>query len=142
VMIMIVEDDFDIAKLIDELRSTKAGCMLTFIGTVRDINEEKDVIAVEIDSYNEMAEKELDKIIAEAKEKFDIVNALVRHRSGRLEVGENIVFIGVSAAHRPDGFKACRYIIEELKQRVPLFKKEFTSEGEVWLKGEKKHDNG
>jgi molybdopterin synthase catalytic subunit len=141
-MKMIVEDDFDINELIDSIRSPKAGCMLTFIGTVRDVNEGADVVAVEIDSYNEMAEKELGNIITEAKEKFNIVNALVRHRSGRLEVEENIVFIGVSAPHREDGFAACRYIIEQLKKRVPLFKKEYTTEGEVWLKGDKKNDDG
>lgn len=116
--------------------------MVTFIGTVRDLNEGADVIAVEIDSYNEMAQKELKNITEEAKEKYNIINALVRHRSGRLEVGENIVFIGVSAPHREDGFAACRYIIEQLKKRVPLFKKEFTTEGEVWLKGDKTNDDG
>jgi molybdopterin synthase catalytic subunit len=136
------EADFDIQELTDSLRSPKAGCIVSFIGTVRDFNEDRDVESVELESYSEMAEKELENIIEEVQDMYLLEKVEVRHRSGKLKVGENIVFIGVSAPHREDGYDACRYIIDEIKTRVPLFKKERTRDGkEVWLKGEEETDD-
>ena len=84
----------------------------------------------------DMADKELTKILTEASERFKLTKSVIRHRSGQLAVGENIVFIGVSSPHREDGFNACRYIIDEIKKRVPLFKKEITPDGEeIWYEG-------
>jgi len=86
--------------------------------------------------FSKAALDELEKISEEAKELFGLKCVNIVHRHGLLSVGDNIVFIGVSAGHRDQGFEGCRFIIDELKKRVPIWKKEYTPEGEYWVEGE------
>lgn len=104
-----------------------------FIGTVRNSTEGKRVVRLEFEAYEPMAVAELEKIISQAMDKWPVQKVLVHHRIGALTIGEVPVIIAVSAAHRAAAFDACRYIIDTLKQTVPIWKKEIFEDGEVWV---------
>lgn len=107
-----------------ELGDDRAGAFVAFEGWVRNHNEGEAVTALEYEAHADIARKEGEKILAEARERFDILAAHCRHRVGALAIGDCAVWVGVSAAHRGAAFDACRYIIDEVKQRVPIWKKE------------------
>ncbi|MDH5363231.1 MAG: molybdenum cofactor biosynthesis protein MoaE [Aigarchaeota archaeon] len=134
-MIRITREDFDLKDVISAVKSPRAGAVVTFLGTVRGLSDGGRVELLHYESYRSMAEKELLQITEEAGRRFDIIEAAIVHRTGRLNVGENIVAIAVSAVHRDAAFKACRFIIDELKARAAIWKKEFTVRGESWVKG-------
>ena len=106
------------------LPDAHAGACVTFEGWVRDHNEGEAVNALEYEAHEPIAVAEGEKILAEAVQRFDIVAAYGEHRVGRLEIGDCAVWVGVSAAHRGAAFDACRYIIDQIKHRVPIWKKE------------------
>ena len=110
--------------------SPHAGAFTSFEGWVRDSNEGKTVVALEYEAYAPLCEKEAQKIFQEARNAFDIIDIKAAHRVGKLRVGETAVWIGVLAAHRNDSFKACRYLIDELKKRLPIWKKEYYNNGD------------
>jgi molybdopterin synthase catalytic subunit len=112
-----------------ELLDATAGAAVTFEGWVRNHHGGEAVSALEYEAYGPVAEAEGDRILAEAIARFEIVTACGRHRTGRLEIGDCAVWVGVSAAHRGAAFDACRYIIDELKERVPIWKKEHYTAG-------------
>ena len=107
----------------------QAGALATFEGWVRNTSEGKNVVALEYDVFAELAINEGNQILKEAKKKFPIIDARCYHRSGKLTVGQMAVWVGVVAIHRQEAFKACRYIIDELKARLPIWKKEFDADG-------------
>lgn len=111
-------------KLRDALLDHAAGGYVAFEGWIRNENEGEEVLRLEYEVYEPLAVKEGEKIIAEAKQKFPILHADCVHREGLLELGECAVWVGVSSAHRDEAFKACRYIIDEIKVRLPIWKKE------------------
>ena len=113
--------------------SPQAGGIDIFIGTVRDATKGKKVIRLEFEAYKNMAQKEMGKIAEQAFNKWPIQKILIHHRTGVLQVGEIPVIIAVAAAHRDAAFDACRYIIDTLKQMVPIWKKEIFEDGEVWV---------
>jgi molybdopterin synthase catalytic subunit len=123
----------NIQSAIDWIMSPESGGIDVFIGTVRNATKGKAVIRLEFEAYEPMALSELEKIVKQAAEKWPVQKALVHHRTGVLEVGEVPVVIAVSAAHRAAAFDACRYIIDTLKQTVPIWKKEVFEDGEVWV---------
>ena len=135
-MIKLQSEDIDIEEILESVKSPASGGIVTFLGTVRDNAEGHSVAKMSIEVYEEMALKQLGAIESEAREKFGIHKIAMVHRYGDLEVGDNIVFIAVAAGHREEAFKACRYVIDKLKQRVPIWKKEITPEGDFWLEGE------
>jgi molybdopterin synthase catalytic subunit len=137
-MISVQRADVDIDAVLETVKSAKSGCVVSFLGTVRDVSEGRSVQRMSIEVYEEMAVKQLSMIRGEALERFGVHEVAVVHRYGDLEVGDNIVFIGVSAGHREEAFRACRYVIDELKERVPLWKKEYTGDGEVWVEGDRR----
>ena len=104
-----------------------------FIGTVRQQTKGKKVLQLMFEAYEGMALKEMEKIAAAAMEKWPVHKILIHHRTGILAVGEVPVIIAVSAAHRNAAFDACRYLIDTLKQTVPIWKKEYFEDGEVWV---------
>jgi molybdopterin synthase catalytic subunit len=110
-----------------------AGGVVTFVGRVRDNARGHTVEALEYEAYAEMAEAVFAQIAAEAKSHFAIKEVAIQHRSGRLHVGEISVVIAVSAAHRGAAFEACEYVIDQLKARAPIWKKEFGPDGAVWV---------
>ena len=137
-MIKIQREDIDIEKEIASVRTPSTGGIVTFLGTVRNNALGRDVAKMNIEVYEVMALKQLEAIRGEAIEKYGVNEVTVIHRYGELDVMDNIVFISVSAGHRKEAFDACMYIIDELKQRVPIWKKEITAEGDFWVEGEKR----
>ena len=112
-----------------ELDHDSAGACATFEGWVRDNNDGESVSALEYEAHAAIASAEGDRIISEALERFEVLNACGVHRVGHLEIGDCAVWVGVSAAHRGAAFDACRYMIDELKHRVPIWKKEHYQDG-------------
>jgi molybdopterin synthase catalytic subunit len=116
------------------LAAANAGACVTFEGRVRNINEGEAVDALEYETHAEIATREGLAVIAEAVERFEIVEARGVHRVGKLAIGECAVWVGVSAGHRGAAFDACRYIIDEIKHRLPIWKKEHYRKGEsAWV---------
>lgn len=112
------------------LPSPDAGAFCCFEGWVRDHNEGKKVISLEYEAYDVLCAQEAEKILKEAREKLDILHVNCFHRVGRLNIGEMAVWVGVTAAHRDAAFQACRYVIDEIKARLPVWKKEFYANGD------------
>lgn len=111
------------------LTNIKAGACVTFEGWVRDRNEGQAVNSLEYEAYPDLAEKEASRILGEARAKFDLLDAVAVHRVGHLQLGEMAVWVGVTAEHRDAAFAGCRYIIDETKARVPIWKKEHYASG-------------
>lgn len=128
-MFKITESAIDIQSLRALAIDQYAGGFTAFEGWVRNHHEGKAVESLEYTAYTILAEKEGRRIIEEAKEKFQIVEAVCHHRIGHLAIGDMAVYVAVSAAHRDAAFAACRYIIDETKSRVPIWKKEYYVDG-------------
>jgi molybdopterin synthase catalytic subunit len=111
----------------------ESGGIDVFIGTVRNATKGKKVVRLEFEAYEKMAITEMEKIAVYAKNNWPIQKLLIHHRNGVLAIGEIPVVIAVSAAHRDAAFDACRYVIDTLKQTVPIWKKEIFEDGEVWV---------
>jgi molybdopterin synthase catalytic subunit len=133
--VLVQTDDFDFGNEITRLRATdpKIGAVVSFLGTVRDMNEGAAVSEMELEHYPGMTEKALEDIVRQAKERWNIVDALVIHRVGPLKPLEQIVLVAVASAHRGEAFAACEFIIDYLKMRAPFWKKEQTSAGARWV---------
>ncbi len=129
-MFQIIRVPLEKIELRKGLSSKGAGAFNCFEGRVRDRNEGKIVIALEYETYESLCEREAKKIFHEVYRKFHIIEARCYHREGKLNVGEMAVWVGVIARHRDDSFKACRYIIDEVKKRLPIWKKEYYDNGE------------
>jgi molybdopterin synthase catalytic subunit len=117
-------------KLRESLADHAAGGYVAFEGWIRNENEGQEVLRLEYEVYEPLAIKEGEKIIAEAKAKYPILHADCVHREGLLELGDCAVWVGVSSAHRDEAFAACRYIIDEIKVRLPIWKKEHYVNGD------------
>jgi len=135
-MIKVTKENFSIDEVVASIRSGGMGAIVTFIGTVRDNSKGRDVDRIEIQVYEEMAAKQLQTIRDEAIAKFGVEEVAIVHRYGSLGVSDNIMMIAVGAGHRPEAFEACRYVLETIKEKVPLWKKEFTPDGDFWIEGE------
>ena len=130
-------------QLRDALADDAAGGYVGFEGWIRNNNEGEDVSRLEYEVYEPLAIKEGEKVIAEAMKKFPILHAACVHRSGMLEIGECAVWVGVSAAHRDEAFRACRYIIDQVKVRLPIWKKEYYANGDSgWVNCERCAEHG
>jgi molybdopterin synthase catalytic subunit len=128
------ETTIDAAALMRGLSRTTAGACVTFEGWVRDRNAGRAVLRLDYQAYTPLALSEGARILAEATQRFEIVEARCAHRLGSLAIGDLAVWVGVSAGHRDAAFAACRYIIDEVKQRVPIWKNEHYADGESgWL---------
>ena len=133
-MFILSPETIDSAPLRQKLEDASAGGCVTFEGWVRNENEGREVRQLEYEGYEAVAVKEGQKVLDEALEKFDVLHAECVHRVGHLEVGDLAVWIGVSAGHRAAAFDACRYIIEQVKHRLPIWKKETYTDGDSgWL---------
>ena len=111
------------------------GAIATFVGIVRDHNQHRRVTHLEYEAYEPLALKALEQIRREAAEQWPSASLAVHHRTGRLAIGEASIIIAAASAHRADAFAACRYVIERVKQIVPIWKHEFFEGGEVWIEG-------
>ena len=109
------------------------GAMASFIGSLRDFNEDQNILHLTLEYYPGMTEKQLDGIVRDAMEKWRLLDALVLHRVGRINIGEDIVLVATWSAHRKEAFESCRMIMEQLKSTAPFWKKEETQSGARWL---------
>ncbi len=127
--------DFDLSTEVAALRSGEArvGAIVTFVGTVRDMNEGASVAEMELEHYPGMTEQSIGKIIDQARERWPLFAALVIHRVGPLKPMEQIVLVACTAAHRGEAFAACEFIIDYLKTEAPFWKKEQTPDGARWV---------
>ena len=134
-MIRLVRDVIDIRKVADSLQKPEDGAVVLFEGVVRNHSQDKPVRFLEYDAYEPMALKKIEEIGARAKKEFAIRDIAIVHRLGRVEIGECSTAIVVASAHRGAAFDACRFTIDTIKQIVPIWKKEFFEDGEVWVEG-------
>ena len=134
--------DFDIGAEIAAMRrgNPKVGAVASFIGVVRDLNEGDRVAEMTLEHYPGMTEKALEKIVAEARSRWEIYDALVVHRVGTLKPGDQIVLVVVTGAHRGEAFEACEFLMDYLKTRAPFWKKEATPEGSRWVDARESDD--
>lgn len=137
-MIRIQTEDVDIGALITAARKPGTGAVVLFDGIVRD----DDITEMELEAYEDVAVSEMEKIAHAATEQFGLLHVDIIHRIGRLAVGENILIIIVSAGHRQEAYAGSRYIIEEIKKSVPIWKKELTKDGGRWVAGDHGHGSG
>lgn len=133
----VVREPIDTAALLAGCTSPEDGAALLFVGIVRNHNDGRSVGHLSYDSYAEMAERVLEEIVEEAESRWSVGGIAVVHRIGRLEIGETSVAIAVAAPHRGEAYEASRYIIEELKKRAPIWKREGYVDGDSeWLGGQ------
>jgi molybdopterin synthase catalytic subunit len=132
-MFRVTDKPINLQELVDCVTDPEAGAVVTFIGTTRNNNEGRKVIALDYQAYPEMAEKELTRLGEEARTKWQICRMAIVHRVGPVQIKEPSVVIAVSAAHREAAFAACRFAIEEIKKTVPIWKKEVYEGGEIWI---------
>ncbi len=128
-------EDFSQDEEIEALKasSPRMGGIATFLGCARDFSEGRNVHEISFEAYGSMALAEMNKLRTEAIAKFGLLDARIVHRVTTVKAGDNIVFIAAGAEHRAAAFEGCRWMIDELKQRVPIWKKEITPEGETWV---------
>lgn len=111
------------------------GAVCVFTGVVRNHNGGKPVVHLEYEGYEEMVVSIFDEIAREARERYGVTRVRIVHRLGRMEIGDTSVAVAVSSPHRREAFEACRFAIDELKRRAPIWKKEFYADGSSWLEG-------
>ncbi len=134
-MIRIQEADFDLSAEIANLRKgdRQVGAVVSFLGTVRDMNVGSEVHSMTLEHYPGMTEKALEAIVAQAKARWDIRNTLIIHRVGPLKPEDQIVLVVVTSAHRAEAFAACEFMMDYLKTAAPFWKKEETADGGRWV---------
>lgn len=132
-MIKITEKPIDVQKIIDIASALGAGGLNVFIGTVRSMTNHKNVRWLEYESYESMAVAEIKKIIDVATSRWGLMGYAVSHRVGTLKPGEIAVVVAVSTSHRKESFEACQFIVDELKAKAPIWKKEVFEDGEEWV---------
>ncbi len=134
-LVRVQEENFDINAEIELVKRTSKGigAVVTFLGIGRDHSKGKDIDSLTFEYYAGMAEKRLKQIREQAIRDFNLVECGIVHRYGDIALGEDIVLINAASSHRPEAFEACRWCIDELKRITPIWKKEFTPEGEVWV---------
>ena len=134
-MIRITNDKLDLQVVMNELEDNSAGAVSIFIGNVRNRGKFGNVLEMYYEAYGEMAEKKMIEIESEVKTKWNIKKLVAIHRIGNLKVGETSIIIGVCSEHRHEAFEACKYIINNVKTRVPIWKKEISNESQKWAEG-------
>jgi len=130
---LLTDQALSLDAAVDEVRSERAGAIATFTGSVRDESRGRAVRYLEYEAYAEMATDVMSQLALKLKERYDVHEIAIHHRTGRVEIGEPSVVIAVSAPHRQDALAACKDAIDELKETVPLWKKEVYEDGEEWL---------
>lgn len=136
--IRIQAEDVDIGALIEAAKQPGAGAVVVFDGIVRD----DEITEMELEAYEDVAVAEMEKIAGEATRLHNLLHVEIIHRIGRLSVGENILVIVVSASHRQGAYAGSKFIIDEIKKSVPIWKKELTKDGGRWVPGEHSHGAG
>ncbi|SHJ41076.1 molybdenum cofactor biosynthesis protein MoaE [Pseudozobellia thermophila] len=128
-----IVDQIDVSQVYGELSHPHSGGVCVFVGSVREFTQNEQVMALEFETYKAMALKEMAKIADAASQKWTLNRVVLRHAIGKKEVGEPVVVVGASSAHRDACFEACRFLIDTLKERVPIWKKEIFKNKSVWV---------
>lgn len=141
--VRVQEADFDTGAELAALRAgdARVGALASFLGLVRDLNDGTSVSEMTLEHYPGMTEKALEEIVAQAKGRWDIYDALVIHRVGPLKPCDQIVLVAVTSAHRGEAFAACEFIMDYLKTRAPFWKKEVTPDGGRWVDARETDDS-
>ena len=134
-LIRVTPERLDPEEAIEAVRRDEAGAVDVFLGVVRNTNKGRAVDHLVYDAYPSMAEKTMRELAEEAVERFDLADSAVLHRTGRLEIGETSLLVAVSAGHRAATFEAGHWLVNEIKRRVPVWKKEVWADGEEWIEG-------
>ena len=133
-MIQLTHEPIDLARLVSAAQQPAAGAVVVFLGITREFTAARRTVALDYETYPEMAERQLAKLEATARERWPIVDCSVVHRLGHVPLSEASVAVVVSSPHRADAFKAARWLIDELKQSVPIWKREQSADGtEEWV---------
>ena len=132
-MIAITDQPIVVEHVTQRVQSDLAGGINVFIGTVRNHAGARKVLRLEYEAYGSMAEKTMREIAEEARARWQLIGCAIVHRTGMLQIGEVAVVIAVSAPHRQATFEACQYVIDTVKERAPIWKKEFYEDGQVWV---------
>jgi len=133
ILCKITQSPINAQELADFVADPAAGAIATFVGTTRNTNEGRNVTRLEYECYPGMAEKEMEKIATEVLQRWPVKKIAMIHRLGRVDIGEASVAIAVSSGHRHAAFEACHYAINQLKETVPIWKKELYEGGELWI---------
>lgn len=134
-MIELLHGQLSLQSCVDFVRCPGSGGIVTFVGTVRDVSEGKQVEYLEYEAYEAMAAEKLQQVVDETCHRWPVQRIAIQHRLGRLEIGDDAVVIAVACPHRAEAFEACRYAIDRLKDIVPIWKKEHGEGGAVWVGG-------
>lgn len=129
-------EPIDSAPLLNRIKQPEDGAMVVFDGVVRNNTRGRQTLYLEYDSYPEMAMAQMEQLATEALAKFAVRDVQIVHRVGRQEIGDTSVLIAVASGHRAAAFDACRYVIDTLKKKVPIWKKEFFADGAEWVDGD------
>lgn len=134
-LIKITNDRLNLEEVMLELEDNSAGALSIFIGNVRNRGRSGNVSEIYYESYSKMAEQKMNEIENEAQTKWEIKKLVVLHRIGNIKVGETSIIIGVSSEHRQEAFEACKFVIDNVKTRVPIWKKEISEKSQKWVEG-------
>ena len=132
----ITKEPLDVGAIARRVVPVECGATVTLDGYVRQFTKERETLYLEYEGYEPMALKEMEKLVRQAHDQFEVSNVGIVHRLGRLEIGETSVVISVAAPHRRAAFEACEWLIKELKRTVPIWKKEVYADGETWIEGD------
>jgi molybdopterin synthase catalytic subunit len=122
--------------VVNKIRTDSSGCVVTYVGLIRNQSRGKPVLSVEYKDSKGTAENELQEIAGEIRQKWQINNLAICHRIGKLKVGDINLVVAIASAHRQEGFAACQYAIDQFKQKLPTQKKETYGDGSIWIEGE------
>ena len=138
-MIEISDGPLDPESITSRVRQHSNGAVVTFLGTTRDSTDGRGVLHLEYEAYRPMTDRKLEEVRDEIRGRWSIEDVAIAHRLGRLEIGDISLVVAVSSPHRADAFAACKYAVDRIKQVVPIWKKEFFEDGEVWVGSEGDH---
>jgi len=131
-MVIITEEPISAETIVSKAKTDESGCVVTYVGLIRENSQGKPVLSVEYTDPEEKAASRLEQIIAEAKQKWAVSNIVFAHRLGKLKVGDINLVAAIASAHRREGFAACQFIIDQFKDRLPTCKRETYQDGSVW----------
>lgn len=134
--VAITREKIEVQRIVEGIRQPADGACCVFEGIVRNNSRGRRALFLDYEAYEPMALREMESLVAESRQKFQIREAVIVHRLGRLHIGETSVLVAVASAHRAAAFEACRWLIDSLKKRVPIWKKEYFEDGAIWADGE------
>ena len=132
-MIEVTENPLSPEVVVNKIKTDSSGCVVTYVGLIRDYSRDKPVLSVEYEDATGSAEDRLREIADDITQKWPVNNVAICHRVGKLKVGDINLVVAIAAAHRVEGFAACQYAIDQFKQRLPTLKRETYTDGSVWV---------